>query len=120
VSLQIAAMNPLCISEDQLPADLLEKERAVRLEQAKASGKPESIIAKMVEGQIAKWKQEVVLLHQAWVKDDKKTIEDLRKGLVAKIGENCQIRRFVRFEVGEGLDKKKDDFAQEVRKQAGL
>ena len=74
----------------------------------------------MVDGQIAKWKKEVVLLHQAWVKDDKKTIKDLLQELVAKVGENCKIRRFVRFELGEGLEKKKDDFAAEVAKQAGL
>jgi len=120
VALQIAAMNPLCVTEDQVPAELVEKERSISTEKAKASGKPENIIAKMVDGQIAKWKKEVVLLKQAWVKDDKKTIEQLRQELVAKIGENCQIRRFVRFEVGEGLEKKKDDFAEEVRKQAGM
>src|SRR5215831_3777726 len=120
VALQIAAMNPLCVTEDQVPAELVEKERSISTEKAKASGKPENIIAKMVDGQIAKWKKEVVLLNQAWVKDDKKTIEQLRQELVAKIGENCQIRRFVRFEVGEGLEKKKDDFAEEVRKQAGM
>jgi elongation factor Ts len=120
VSLQIAAMNPLCVSGEEIPAELVEKERAIRTEQAKASGKPENIVAKMVDGQIAKWKKEVVLLDQPWVKDDKKTIEQLRQELVAKIGENCKVRRFLRYEVGVGIEKKKDDFAEEVRKQAGL
>jgi elongation factor Ts len=120
VALQIAAMNPLCVSAEELPADLVEKERSIRAEQAKTSGKPENIVAKMVDGQIAKWKKEVVLLDQPWVKDDKKTIEQLRQELVAKIGENCKVRRFVRFEVGVGIEKKKDDFAEEVRKQAGM
>jgi elongation factor Ts len=74
----------------------------------------------MVDGQIAKWMKEVVLLDQPWVKDDKKTIGDLQQELVAKIGENIKVRRFVRFELGEGLEKKKDDFAAEVAKTAGL
>ena len=120
LSLQIAAMSPLCVTEEEVPADLVEKERGIRAELAKTSGKPDNIIAKMVDGQLAKWKKEIVLLNQAWVKDDKKTIEDLRKELVAKLGENVKVRRFVRYEVGAGLEKKKDDFAAEVRKQAGV
>jgi elongation factor Ts len=120
VSLQIAAMNPLYVSPDQVPADLVERERGIRLDQARQSGKPEGVIGKIVDGQIAKWQKEICLLDQAWVKDDKKTIKDLLQELVAKVGENCKIRRFVRFELGEGLEKKKDDFAAEVAKQAGL
>jgi elongation factor Ts len=113
-------MNPLVVSSEEVPADLVEKERAIRLDQAKASGKPEQVIAKIVDGQIAKWQKEICLLEQPWVKDDKKSIKDLLNELVSKVGENCKIRRFARYELGEGLEKKKDDFAAEVAKQAGL
>src|SRR5262245_27244277 len=74
VSLQIAAMNPLVVSPEDVPADLVEKERAIRLDQARQSGKPEGVIGKIVDGQVAKWQKEICLLEQAWVKDDKKTI----------------------------------------------
>ena len=75
---------------------------------------------KMVDGQISKWMKEICLLDQAWVKNPDKTIDQVQQELIAKIGENIKIRRFVRFELGEGLEKKKDDFAAEVAKQAGL
>ena len=120
VALQIAAMNPLYLTAEEIPAEATEKERAIRMDQAKQSGKPENVIGKIVDGQIAKWQKEIVLLDQAWVKDDKKTIKDLLNELVGKVGENCKIRRFTRYELGEGLEKKKDDFAAEVAKQAGL
>jgi elongation factor Ts len=74
----------------------------------------------MVDGQITKWLKEICLLDQAWVKDSDKTIDQVQQELIAKIGENIKVRRFVRFELGEGLEKKKDDFAAEVAKQAGL
>ncbi len=117
VSMQIAAMNPLFVNEDEIPNDLVEKERSIRIDTAKDSGKPEKIIAKIVDGQISKWKKEICLLNQPFVKDDKKTISDLEKELVAKLGENIKVRRFVRFEVGEGLAKKVENFAEEVAKQ---
>jgi len=120
VAMQIAAMNPLYLAPEQVPADLIEKERGIRLEQAKQSGKPEAVLGKIVDGQLAKWQKEICLLEQTWVKDDKKTIKDLLNELIAKIGENCKIRRFMRYELGEGLEKKSDDFAAEVAKQAGL
>jgi elongation factor Ts len=120
VALQIAAMAPQFLTPDEIPADLMEKERALRVDTAKQSGKPEAVIAKIVDGQIAKWQKEICLMEQTWVKDDKKSIKDLQNELVGKIGENCKIRRFTRYELGEGLEKKKDDFAAEVAKQAGL
>jgi len=120
VALQIAAMSPLYLKPEDVPAELVEKEREIRLAQARQSGKPEAVLGKIVDGQVAKWQKEICLLEQAWVKDDKKSIKDLQTELVSKIGENCQIRRFVRFELGAGLEKKKDDFAAEVAKQAGL
>jgi elongation factor Ts len=121
VAMQIAAMNPQYVSQEEIPAAVLEKEKAIRLELARQSGKPEAVWPKIVEGQLAKWCKEACLLDQAWVKDPegKKDIRSLLTDLVAKTGENCRVRRFVRFEVGEGLEKKMDDFVAEVEKQAG-
>jgi elongation factor Ts len=120
VAMQIAAMNPQYVSSDEIPAAVLDKERSIRLEQAKTSGKPEAVWPKIVDGQIAKWYKDVCLLDQIWVKDDKKDIRTLQTELVAKTGENVRVRRFVRFEVGEGLEKRADDFVEEVNRQAGL
>jgi len=120
VALQIAAMAPQFVSKDDVPADVVEKERAVLVAKAKESGKPEPVAQKMVEGQISKWLKEITLLDQAFVKDPDKTITQVQQELVAKIGENIKVRRFVRFELGEGLEKKKNDFAAEVAAQAGL
>ena len=120
VAMQIAAMSPQYVSVDDIDAATVEKERAIRLATAKESGKPEKVIGKIVDGQIKKWLKEICLLDQAWVRDDKKTIAQLNQELVAKIGENIKVRRFVRYELGEGLAKKEDDFAAEVAKQAGL
>jgi elongation factor Ts len=120
VAMQIAAMNPLFVKKDEVSADLIAREREVLMAKAKESGKPEPVIQKMVEGQISKWMKEICLLDQSFVKDSDKTIDQLQQELIARIGENIKIRRFVRFELGEGLEKKKDDFAAEVAKQAGL
>ena len=121
VAMQIAAMSPQYVSQDEIPAAVLEKERGIRMEQAKQSGKPEAVIPKIVEGQMAKWAKEVCLLDQVWVKDPegKKDIRSLLTDLIAKTGENVRVRRFARFEVGEGLEKRADDFVEEVKKQAG-
>ena len=120
VALQIAAMNPLFVRRDEVDESAVSREREVLLAKAKESGKPEPVIQKMVDGQISKWMKEVVLLDQPFVKDPDKTIEQLQQELISKIGENIKIRRFVRFELGEGLEKKKNDFAAEVAQQAGL
>lgn len=120
VAMQIAAMAPQFVSADQVPADLIENERSIRTETAKQSGKPEKIVDKIVDGQIKKWMKEICLLDQPWVKDDKKVIGDLQQELIAKLGENIRVRRFARFEVGEGLEKKVENFAEEVAKQAGM
>jgi elongation factor Ts len=121
VAMQVAAMSPQYVSAEEIPPAVIERERAIRLEQAKQSGKPEAVWPKIVEGQMAKWYKEVCLLDQVWVKDPdgKKEIRALVTDLVAKTGENVRIRRFVRFEVGEGLEKRQDDFVEEVKKQAG-
>ena len=120
VAMQIAAMSPQFVKKDEVTADVVAHEREVLLAKAKETGKPEPVIQKMVDGQIAKWMKEICLLDQAFVKNPDKTIEQIQQELIAKIGENIRIRRFVRFELGEGLEKKKDDFAAEVAKQAGL
>jgi elongation factor Ts len=121
IAMQVAAMNPQFVSQEEIPEAVRERERAIRLEQAKQSGKPDSVIPKIIEGQLAKWAKEICLLDQTWVKDPegKKDIRALLTDLVAKTGENVRIRRFVRFEVGEGLEKRADDFVSEVKKQAG-
>jgi elongation factor Ts len=120
VAMQIAAMNAQYVSADDIPAGVVEKERVIRTAQAKESGRPDNVIEKIIDGQLRKWKQEICLVDQVWVKDNDKTIGALTQELIAKLGENIRIRRFVRFELGEGLEKKQDDFAAEVAKQAGL
>jgi elongation factor Ts len=120
VAMQIAAMNPQFVRKEEVDADAIAREREVLLAKAKESGKPEPVVQKMVEGQISKWMKEICLLDQPFVKDPDKTIDQLLQELIAKIGENIKIRRFVRFELGEGLEKKKGDFAAEVAAQAGL
>jgi elongation factor Ts len=121
VAMQVAAMNPTYVSQDEIPPAIVEKEKQIRTELAKQSGKPEAVIPKIIEGQLAKWAKEVCLLDQIWVKDPegKKDIRSLQTELVAKTGENVRVRRFVRYEVGEGLEKRADDFVEEVKKQAG-
>ncbi|HSS02691.1 MAG TPA: translation elongation factor Ts [Kofleriaceae bacterium] len=120
VALQIAAMNPMFVRKEEVSQDVIDRERDVLLAKAKESGKPEPVVQKMVDGQISKWMKEICLLDQAWVKNPDKTIDQVQQELVAKIGENIKVRRFMRYELGEGLEKKKDDFAAEVAKQAGL
>jgi elongation factor Ts len=124
VAMQIAAISPQYVRKDEVPAATVEHEKSVLVAKAKEdpknANKPEPVLAKIIEGQLSKWLKEICLLDQAFVKDDSKTIEQLQQELIAKIGENIKIRRFVRFELGEGLEKKKEDFATEVAKQAGM
>ncbi|HEY5933820.1 MAG TPA: translation elongation factor Ts [Kofleriaceae bacterium] len=120
VAMQIAAMSPQFVRKDEVSQDVIAREKDVLMAKAKETGKPEPVIQKMVEGQISKWMKEICLLDQPYVKDPDKTIDQVQQELIAKIGENIKIRRFVRFELGEGLEKKKGDFAAEVAAQAGL
>lgn len=120
VAMQIAAMGPQFVRRDEVADDVVARERAVLVAKAVESGKPEAIAQKMVEGQLSKWLKDICLLDQPFVKNPDKTIEQLQQELIAKIGENIKIRRFARFELGEGLEKKKDDFATEVAKAAGM
>jgi elongation factor Ts len=121
VAMQVAAMSPQYVSQEEIPASVIEQEKAIRLEQARLQKKPEPVLQKIVDGQMAKWFKEVCLLDQAWVKDPegKKDIRGLLMDLIGKIGENIKVRRFVRYEVGEGLAKRADDFVEEVKRQAG-
>ena len=114
-------MNPQYVSQDEVPAAVIEQEKAIRLEQARQQKKPDAVLQKIVDGQMGKWFKEVCLLDQAWIKDPdgKKDIRGLLTDLIGKIGENIKIRRFVRYEVGEGLAKRSDDFVEEVKRQAG-
>ncbi|SDY90936.1 translation elongation factor Ts [Tindallia californiensis] len=117
VAMQIAASNPQYVSKEEVPQEKIETEKDILRKQALNEGKPEKIIDKMVEGRIEKYYKEVCLLEQDFVKDPDKTVGDLLTEKIAKIGENLSIRRFSRFEVGEGIYKKEENFAEEVAKQ---
>ena len=101
IAMHIAASNPLYVSHEEIPEDVLAKERAILTEQAKASGRPEHVITKIVDGRIQKYFEEVCLLDQPFVKDANLTISDLLKEHIAKVGENITISRFARFALGE-------------------
>ncbi len=117
IALQIAASKPEYISKEDIPAEVIEKEKEILRNQALNEGKPERIVDKIVEGRIEKYYQEVCLLEQPWIKDPDKTIKELLTEKIAVIGENIRIRRFARFEKGEGLGRKEENFAEEVMKQ---
>lgn len=114
IAMHIAAANPSYLRREEVPAAELEHEKMVFSEQARNEGKPEKIIEKMVTGRIEKYYKEVCLLEQPFVKDPDKTISDLITESIAKIGENIAIRRFTRYQLGEGIEKKQEDFAAEV------
>jgi elongation factor Ts len=114
LAMQVAAMNPQYVKQDEITDEEKAAQREIFIAQAKESGKPDNIAEKMVEGRMAKWAKEVCLLDQVFIKNSDMTIEGLRTALVAKMGENISVRRFVRFEVGEGIEKKKQDLAAEV------
>lgn len=117
VAMHIAATNPLYVSKDDVPAEDIEKEKAVLRAQALNEGKPEKIVDKMVEGRISKFYENYCLLEQPFVKDPEKKVSDILNALIATIGEKITVRRFVRYEKGEGLAKKEENFADEVMKQ---
>jgi len=117
ISMHIAAARPLYLNREDLPQDILERERRINREQALESGKPEKVVDKIVEGRLEKFFGDVCLMEQAFVKDTDITIADLIAQSIAKIGENIQIRRFTRYELGEGMEKKKESFAEEIQAQ---
>jgi len=120
LAMHIAASNPLVVRADELSADELAKQHEIFKAQAMEEGKPEHIAEKIVEGRLKKWQKDVVLVEQPFVKDTDKTVGELEAELTGKLGEKISVRRFVRYEVGEGIEKRADDFAAEVAKQAGL
>lgn len=115
--MQIAAANPLYVRREEVPSEDVEKEKEILKAQALNEGKPEKIVEKMVEGRISKFYEEYCLMEQSFVKDPDKTISQLLNEKISTIGENITIRRFVRFELGEGLEKKVDNFVEEVMAQ---
>ncbi|TVX93952.1 translation elongation factor Ts [Paenibacillus agilis] len=120
IAMHIAASAPKFVRRDEVSADEIEKEKEILKAQALNEGKPEKIVEKMVEGRISKYYEEFCLLEQSFVKDPDKTIEELLNEKIATIGENISIRRFVRYELGEGLEKKQDNFVEEVMAQAKM
>jgi elongation factor Ts len=117
IAMQIAAANPLFVRREEVPTEALDKEREILRNQALNEGKPANIVDKMVEGRIGKYYEEYCLMEQSFIKNPDKTVSQLLNEKVATIGENITIRRFVRFELGEGLEKKQENFAEEVMAQ---
>jgi elongation factor Ts len=109
--MHIAATRPECVSEEELSPELLEREKAIFIEQARESGKPDNIIEKMIVGRMKKFVNEVTLYGQSFVKDPDITVAELAKS------NNATVKSFVRFEVGEGIEKKEENFADEVMSQ---
>lgn len=122
IAMHIAASNPKYVTKEEVPAANVEEEKKILKQQAlnEAKPKPLPIIEKMVEGRISKYYKEVCLLEQDYIIDPSKTIQQLVTEATAKIGEKISVRRFVRYEMGEGLEKRVDDFAAEVMEQARL
>lgn len=118
VAMQIAASNPLYLDESGVPTAELEKERDILRNKAKAEKKPDNIIEKMLEGQVKKYYGEVCLVHQAFIKDPSKKISNVVAETGTAAGDKISIKRFARFELGEGIEKKVEDFAEEVKKAA--
>lgn len=119
IAMQIAAAKPEYIKIEDVPAEVIEKEKEILRAQARNEGKPEAVIEKMVEGRIKKFYKEFCLLEQDFVKNPDLTVGQLINEAVLQIGEKISVRRFVRYEMGEGLEKRNDDLAAEVAKMTG-
>lgn len=123
VAMHIAALDPKYVNRDEVPADVIGKEREILFEQLKNdpknANKPEDVLNKIIEGRLNKFYEDCVLLDQPFVKEPSKTIGDLVKEKVAAIKENISVRRFTRYKMGEGIEKKQDDFAAEVASMVG-
>ncbi|NLO88906.1 MAG: translation elongation factor Ts [Clostridia bacterium] len=116
LAMQIAASNPQYVSRQDVPEEVIEKEKAILKAQALNEGKPEKIAEKIVEGRIEKFYEENCLLEQPFIKDTDKSVQDLINEYIAKLGENIVVRRFTRYALGEGLEKKEECFAEEIQK----
>lgn len=117
MAMHIAALGPKYVSQEEIPQDDRDKERNVLRAKAIEEGKKPEFLDKILDGQINKWAAEICLLDQKFVKNPDLTVKDYLTQMIAKIGENIVIRRFVRFELGEGIEKRKDNFAEEVAAQ---
>ena len=120
LAMHVAAMAPLYVRREEVPAEVVAKEMEIARGQAREQKKPEAIVEKIAHGKVEKFYEQTCLMEQPFVKDDKKKVQDVMNEAVAKIGENIQVRRFARFVCGEGLEKKSEDYAAEVAKMAGL
>ena len=118
IAMHIAAANPLYVKPEEVPAADLEHEKEILKAQALNEGKPEKIVERMIEGRIKKFYEDTCLLNQPFVKNPEQTVTDLINETVLKIGEKISVRRFVRYEMGEGLEKRTENFAEEVMNQA--
>jgi elongation factor Ts len=114
VCLQICSASPKYVRREEVPAEAVEAEKAIYVAQAKETGKPENVCEKIAEGKLNKWFSEICLLEQQFVKDPDKTIQQLIGELSGKCGEKVEVRRFVRFQLGEGIEKEESNFAEEV------
>jgi elongation factor Ts len=119
IAMHIAAQNPLYVRREDVPAEVLEKEKEIYKDQARGSGKPEHIIDKIAEGKLESFYEMACLYDQKFVKDPAITVKDLINNLVGKIGENIQVRRFARFKTGEGVEKRSTDLAGDVAAALG-
>jgi elongation factor Ts len=119
IAMHIAAANPLALRGEDLDAELVERERSIAMEKAKESGKPQNIVEKMVEGGLAKFRKESALLSQLFVMDNKTPVADVLASAAKEAGSGIELTAFVRFQLGEGIEKKQDDFAAEVAAAAG-
>ena len=117
VAMHVAAASPTVVSPEELSETDLAQQKDIFLAQAMSEGKPQEIAEKIVVGRLKKWQKDVVLLEQPFVKDTDKTVMDLQNEMTIKVGEKISIRRFTRYVVGEGLEKREDDFAAEVAAQ---
>jgi elongation factor Ts len=119
MAMQVAAANPLYIDRQDVPADVIEREKSIYREQALASGKPEKILERIAEGKLGKYFEDFCLVEQPFIKDPDRRVRDLLKETAARRGIEIRVARFARFQVGEGLAKRSDDLAAEVAKQLG-
>jgi elongation factor Ts len=117
LAMHIAAADPRFVSREEVTEGVLAKERAIYRDQAVESGKPENVVDRIVEGKIEKFFSEAVLMEQAFIKNPDVTVQEMVTEVIAKLGENIQVRRFSRFEVGEGVERPVVDFAEEIRSQ---
>ncbi|MBW4828713.1 MAG: translation elongation factor Ts [Clostridiaceae bacterium] len=117
MAMQVAAANPKYVSKEDVPEEEVQKEKEILIHQVINEGKPEHVAEKIVEGRLGKFFEQICLLEQPFIKDPSVKVKDLLNEQITTIGENIKIRRFERFEVGEGLEKKEEDFAEEVAKQ---